>query len=251
MSKVAVILTGHMRCWEQVFPNFKHHIIDQYNPDIFISTWSDEGWWRPHSQQGYNDQSPPLDVEKVSSYYNPKIIFTENYKNIEHILEQRSKQFSNYLHNPKNVVSMLYKLLSGGQLLETYIASTGQKYDLVIRMRPDMTFNLNLPKFNNNRFYTINHQNHLGQGTGDMFQVGSVDDIIKFTKLLYKLEDTYMHGGSLCPHVITKSFIEINNFIWQEIHISKTLVHSPFGSYVPSIGNSILDLKTEENNKVY
>jgi hypothetical protein len=34
-GKVAVILTGHMRSWKQVFPNFKEKIIDKYNPDIF------------------------------------------------------------------------------------------------------------------------------------------------------------------------------------------------------------------------
>ena len=49
--KVAVILTGHMRCWRDVLPNFKEKVIDRYNPDIFIHTWNEEGWWIPGDKQ--------------------------------------------------------------------------------------------------------------------------------------------------------------------------------------------------------
>ena len=43
--KVAIVLTGHMRHWKEVLPNFKQRFIDKYNPDIFINTWSEEGWY--------------------------------------------------------------------------------------------------------------------------------------------------------------------------------------------------------------
>ena len=43
--KVAIVLTGHMRRWREVLPNFKERVVAKYNPDIFISTWNDEGWY--------------------------------------------------------------------------------------------------------------------------------------------------------------------------------------------------------------
>ena len=55
-------------------------------------------------------------------------------------------------------------------------------YDLVIRMRPDMIFNEDLPEFDTNKFYTLAHRNHLGQGTGDMIQVGNQLQMILFSK---------------------------------------------------------------------
>jgi len=34
--KVAVILTGHLRCWKEVFPNFKEKIIDRSNGEFYV-----------------------------------------------------------------------------------------------------------------------------------------------------------------------------------------------------------------------
>lgn len=249
--KTAVILTGHMRCWEIVFPIFQRQILDRYQPDIFISTWSDEGWWRPHAERGFNEKSPVLNRDAIFDCYKPKELLIEQFDQVDHILKSRSLQFTNYLHNPKNVVSMLYKMHSGGLLLEKHIAVTGIEYDIVIRMRPDLIFNMDLPEFDTNCFYTLDHRNHLAQGTGDMFQAGSCKNVIAFTKMLVYLNDVYKQSNSLCPHLISKTWIDILGVKWEEIRIGKRILHSPFGDYVPSYGNTILDLKTEETNKVY
>ena len=76
--KVAIILTGHLRCWETVFPNFKQKFIDRYNPDIFIHSWDEEGWWQPSdvkNVKGYYDQTPKIDKQKVIDFYKPKESF--------------------------------------------------------------------------------------------------------------------------------------------------------------------------------
>ncbi len=52
--KVAVVLTGHLRCWRDVLSNFKQRIVNRYNPDIFIHTWNEEGWWIPGKKQNEN-----------------------------------------------------------------------------------------------------------------------------------------------------------------------------------------------------
>jgi hypothetical protein len=38
--KVALLLTGYMRNWENHFQNIKTNIIDKYSTDVYISSYS-------------------------------------------------------------------------------------------------------------------------------------------------------------------------------------------------------------------
>ena len=234
--KVALVLTGHMRCWEFIFPKFKKDFIDKYNPDIFISTWDNEGWWRRNSEKGFNDKCNPVSAE-ILTPFNAKMIEVENYNNKENLFAERSKQFANYHHFPKNIISMLYRLHRGGIMLEEYKGVTGIKYDLVIRMRPDLYFHQPMPEFDPEFVYTINHGNHLGQGTGDMIQIGSWQNIVNFTKLFSFIDEVYLSSGILCPHIITSEWLRLTGIPNKVINLSKEIVHSPFGAYVSSNGN--------------
>ena len=69
--KVALLLTGHMRCWEQVAPNTRQHSIDKYNADVFIDTWDQEAYWDPHSQKGITEGGPKLDALSIMNAYKP------------------------------------------------------------------------------------------------------------------------------------------------------------------------------------
>jgi hypothetical protein len=233
--KTAILLTGHMRCWETVFPNFKTTFIDRYNPDIFISTWDNEGWYYPSSDKGFNDKCNPISSE-ILAPYNAKMIEVENFNNKEYLFTERSKQFTNHFHFPKNIISMLYRLHRGGTMMEEYKGITGTHYDLVIRMRPDLFFHQPMPDFDPNIFYTIDHKNHLNGGTGDMIQIGSWQNIIKFTKLFVYINEVYQSGGILCPHIITEEWIKLTNMPHKEIYLNKEIIHSPFGAYVSSDG---------------
>jgi hypothetical protein len=230
---VAVVLTGHMRCWEQVFPRFKESIIDRYNPDIFIDTWNDEAYWDPHSQKGIVANAPGIDFEKLNKVYNPIGIRHENYENYEAQFAERAKKFDNFYHVPKNQISMMYKLGRGVAIMEDYMFQTGKTYDLVIRMRPDLVFNEPLPNFDPNKFYTLGYRNHMGQGTSDMIQVGNFFTIGLFSKILHHLPQLYKETGLLCPHVISEQYIKRLGLPWEEFMINKTIMHTPLGEYKP------------------
>jgi hypothetical protein len=230
---VAVVLTGHMRCWEQVYPNFKHHFIDKYSPDIFIETWEDEAYWDPHSKAGIVENAPIIDINKMIDVYKPTMVRKEHFKDYESTFEERAKQFPNFYHVPKNIISMLYKIGRGVTLMEDYMFATGKTYDLVIRMRPDLTFNQELPNFDPNRFYTMGYRNHMGQGTSDMIQVGNFFTVGLFSKLLHHLPKIYQETGLLCPHVVSEQFIRKLQLPWEEFMVSKTIMHTPKGEYVP------------------
>jgi hypothetical protein len=235
--KVAVILTGHMRCWRDVLPNFKEKVIDRYNPDIFIHTWNEEGWWIPGDKQntkGYFEETPTVDFNEIVEAYQPKDLVIEDWQKngYNELFEYRGNLYPNFAHRPKNILSMFYKLYSGIQLMEKFVVKTGQHYDLVIRMRPDMIFNQDLPDFDPNKFYTLTHRNHLGQGTGDMLQVSNMFNMIMFSKVSCYLNHIYLKTNLLCPHVLSSQWIQDMGLPWQEFNISKTIQHTPKGEYV-------------------
>lgn len=230
---VAVVLTGHMRCWEKVFPNFKQVIIDRYNPDIFIDTWEDEAYWDPHSQHGVVKNAPLIDFDKLIDKYKPIVLRKEHYENYHAQFEQRSKFFENFYHVPKNIISMLFKLGRGVALMEDHMFSTGKIYDLVIRMRPDLVFHEKLPDFDPFKFYTLAHRNHMGNGTSDMIQVGNFFTVGIFSKMLHHLPQIYKETGILCPHIVSEHFIKRLGLPWQEFSINKTIMHTPLGEYKP------------------
>ena len=229
--KVAIVLTGHMRCWKQVYPNFKQRLVERYDPDIFIETWEDEAYWDPHSQHGIVKDAPKVNFDDLRNTYRPIAMRFDSYEKYQTSFEERAKQYSNIYHVPKNIISMLFKLGRGILMLEDYMFLTGKTYDLVIRMRPDLVFNEPLPEFDPNKFYTLGYRNHMGQGTSDMIQVGNFFTISLFSKLLHHLPQIYRETGLLCPHVVSEQFIRRLGFPWEEFMIDKTIMHTPLGEY--------------------
>jgi hypothetical protein len=219
---VAVVLTGHMRCWDKVYPNFKKHFVDKYNPDIFIETWDDEAYWDPHSSHGIVKNAPTIDFDKLIDTYKPVMLRKENYEDYEKNFEYRAKQYENFYHVPKNIISMFFKVGRGVAMMEEYMFKTGKNYDLVFRMRPDLVFNQDLP---------MGYRNHMGQGTSDMIQVGNFFTIGLFSKILHHLPQIYRETGLLCPHVVSEHFIKRLGFPWEEFIVSKTIMHTPLGEY--------------------
>ena len=229
--KVALLLTGHMRCWQQVFPNTKHHIIDKYNADVFIETWDQEAYWDPHSQKGITEGGPKLDALSIMDSYKPVYMNLETYEDLEEKFATRAKEYTNFYHVPKNQLSMWYKVGLGMLAVEKHMMLTGTTYDVIIRMRPDLYFNQPLPDFDPNKFYTLGYRNHMGQGTSDMIQVGNFFTMSLFCKVLYHLPHLYKETGLLCPHVISEHFIKRLGLPWQEFMVNKTIMHTPLGEY--------------------
>jgi len=229
---MAIALSGHLRMWNIVFPNFKERFIDRYNPEIFISTWSDMGFWVPEEgTKGIHEGSPIIDIKAVQEAYKPVRMVVENLDPFLPIFEKRMKAFPNYYHRPRNICSMFYKIKQSVDMVDRHVAMTGIKYDLVIRMRPDMLIHQPIPNLDPEKFYTIWHRNHVGGGTGDQMQIGSLENVAKFARIGVNLEAIYQKTGLLCPHVMSVAWIKEMNLPWNEIHISKSLQHTPNGEY--------------------
>jgi FkbM family methyltransferase len=224
--KVALVLTGHMRCWEFLFPKFKKDFIDKYNPDIFISTWDNEGWWRRNSEKGFDNSSPSINEDAIRHLYKPVKMVVENFDDYDKQFTELAKQFPNYLINAKNIISMFYKIKSGINLLKEFAEAFDQEYDLVIRCRPDIYLEGQLPEFDSKNFYSTIHRNHKNNGTGDTFHAGSYDDMLEFADLFDNLHKVYEISGLLCPHVLTLTWIQALGLSHVEIPNVIRLVNS-------------------------
>lgn len=230
---VAVVLTGHMRCWKQVFPNFKERIIDRYNPDIFIHTWDDEGYRDPSDSLGFANGSPKIDIREVCDAYDPIELNVETFEDLHQSFIDRSVDYTQHHVTPKNLISMLSKMSRGILMMENHMCNTGKYYDLILRLRPDLIYHEDLPDFNPNIFYTNRHTNHMGKGTGDMMHVGNIFNMTLFNKIIHFLPQLYSEVGYVCPHEMSSKFISKLGIPWQEFYVNKTLMHTPKGEYVP------------------
>lgn len=134
--KVALVLTGYMRNWKVHFPYIKENIIEKYNPDIFITSYS-------YSQEHWRSEFINVDVKEVINTYKPKnYIFRD---------EETCPEF-NFKENgrEKNEREWSIRQLKGWYT--NYLALSLfnlDDYDVIIKSRTDLgvkNFNIDISK---------------------------------------------------------------------------------------------------------
>lgn len=170
--RVALCISGQMRGYLKAYPSVKKNIIDVFNPDIFIHTWDDIGMSNnlhrralPHPMTHYlskkliNDSSYFLSLfthfsaqinsqsmvkeADLRKLYNPKACVVEKSPPSEEyddffgfaVPSQMSKK------QPKTRWSrnLFYKIFKCNELKKDFEKQNNFKYDLVIRLRPDLS----------------------------------------------------------------------------------------------------------------
>lgn len=229
--KTALVLTGHMRCFRDCFPNTKQYILDRFNPDVYISTWDNEGYWvsPEHDPEGLgvNKYSPLLNVNEVIDLYEPSVINVYRQEDYTEIFEKKGKMVQHLAKEirAKNIVSQFWLMRQGINLLHPW-----ESYDLVIRMRPDLLFHEELPDLTQAPINVINHPNHEGNGYGDMFFAGREGTVANLCYELWNYEYYLPEiDNRFCPHLLVKHII--SNTRHNVLNIPKTLQHTPNGQY--------------------
>lgn len=153
-----------MRLFEHDYVSSSMHYINQLNPDIFISTWSHTGF--SYNSKRENIFNKRLDIQTdlyeriFDTYTNIKSLEIEDYDDWLTQLDEKTKSImTGNLIGGEIITSppQLYKLYKCNQLKINYESEHNFKYDVVIRIRPDLLFldNLvldNLESINNINF---------------------------------------------------------------------------------------------------
>jgi hypothetical protein len=133
--KVALIMYGHLRTYKKCYKNLKVNLLDVYNPDVFIHTWDETeartiSWHNRHTDI---KQLSEADIKEISDMYKPS-----------RMLIQKQEPVENDITTPNNAISskgqeyMLYSLWAANEMKKSYEKDNGFKYDLVIKIRPDI-----------------------------------------------------------------------------------------------------------------
>jgi hypothetical protein len=116
--KTALCFSGKLGEWEHCVESIFKNIILPFKPDIFLSTWDDE------------------DFGNFTHHYKPKKINILNYEEAKPAIKNL------ILDCPQDIspglLPMLHNMHSCNRLCNSYSKSNKIKYDLIIRLRPDV-----------------------------------------------------------------------------------------------------------------
>lgn len=239
--KIALILTGHMRCWQDVYQNTYNRIIGRWDTDVYITTWDNEGYWvSPENDsegRGVNKHSPQLDVNRVIEAYEPvkiEVLKQESFSPVFRSMEDWFKPYCKEIR-PKNILSQFFLMERGLREIQNFLPF---QYDAVIRMRPDLLLHEELPEPSLEEMHTIAHPNHEGLGVGDMYMAGdywSMSDYCEKRLGVANLMKQTIAMNRFCPHMLTQQSVDVickeNDLTHRTFNINKTIMHSPNGQY--------------------
>jgi hypothetical protein len=177
--KIGLVLFGHLRSFRSAHDSYKNFLkILQHVGDVnvFCHTWDIEdsvtsAWWKDHKP----DDPPPATVDKNE--------IEQTYFPVLYSIEQ-SRQFdaNDYSGNSSipipGILSMLYSQMQAFKLLEKYERQNEFKYDVVIKTRYDLLYEItedfiNCIKTNDRIFLPSSNPYELIGSCSDIFAIGS------------------------------------------------------------------------------
>ena len=237
--KVALVLTGLMRCYEQAYPSFKQYVLDRYDTDVYIDTWTEIGYYTgkgylpPNGEyvkvdptaKGFHDSGQLVDVTHVMQLYDPVSLHIEKFSALEPYFDALASNYELALTRPKNTLAQAYKTASGLNLI------SADTYELVIRARPDLVLEGDPGYFSPDEFLTLPSRNSRGTGTGDSIQIGSEENLFRYANLFELIPRAYDEIGHSCPHDYAEWIIKKEQLPWREMNVGAHVAHSPRGAY--------------------
>lgn len=181
--KIAVSYSGFIRSFSRSFDNHLNTFIQEFDCDIYCHMWDSFGFGRiGEIYDSRKDKISPNEVEHLVSKIKPVQFIYEKYEEFEPKLDDLLKNNIKEFPFCKNVLSMHYKIYKANEL----IINSNQKYDIVVRIRPDHFFNqkLNFKKIHKNSIYTsLTPARNNGGGINDQFAYGNLESMTKYSNL--------------------------------------------------------------------
>jgi len=210
--KVALIMYGHLRTYKKCHAKLKQNFIDKYNADVFIHTWDEieaktKSWHNRHMDVTTLSKTNLTDLKNI---YSPKGL----------LIEHQSDMETADLTTPNNAISalgqerMLHSMFMADQLKSDYETKNNFKYDVVVKIRPDILLvnPLVLPEVSEG----VDHI------AGNRIGLKQVNDIQK-----YKACDIINISTSSDMTKICAAEKEFEKFFVENV-LAKTFIHSGF-----------------------
>jgi hypothetical protein len=180
--KVALVLTGYLRNWDFNYPYIKKEILDKYNPDVYITSYTySRHYW--HSDPEFVDVSKSIEIYKPKNY-----IFRE---------VETCPSF-NFKENGRERIGREYSIQQLQGWHTNYLALTlfnPDDYDIIIKLRTDIA----LKNFNINSDFELvvpGWKVHPGpcqpsEALVDYFAYGNSECMKKYFELHSKMQEMY------------------------------------------------------------
>lgn len=219
--KIALLLPGQFRNVAETYPYTKGRILDRYNPDIFISTWNYSREIKNSLRGETVDLVDSLNQEEVIGIFKPKKVTSQDFT--DPYIQQKVLRANLYLEkapttgeiNGVSVFSMWYKIWDCLNLMLSYEAENGIKYDYVIKSRFDLKFHSNLPLPGISSDILIPPGYDWRGGINDLFAFGSRESMIYYCSMFNFMEryisenNIFFHSETLLKHHLTISQYKI------------------------------------------
>jgi uridine kinase len=210
--KIAILIAGYLRTFQDHIPYFIDNIIQNYDVDIYIHKTGDENKDKYNNKVNWND---------IKKKIKPKFIL------------ETKDLFFNVNNKINNLMNQFYKFYMLNNIKNSVIEETNINYDIVIKWRPDILLNqhINFEDMEKNIVYIpsdskidINKLNNKqDKYICDIIAYGdnnSMNNYFNFYKSLNKLIEKY---GSCQENLL---YHYMNNFNYKEVNIDYSVILS-------------------------
>lgn len=245
----ALVVTGLLREYEQALDSWKRFLLPSFGieqDDIYVSVWSDIGYWAPGDSLYAKGFIPSRRVASshLQRVYGTAHVEVEDFDAREDQFESYLSpiperfipelQHSNYFVRGKNLVSMLWRIQQGLRALNL------DDYDEVVRIRPDLILEDHVrPVTRLRAFRSLEQRGPFGKGIGDKIHYGRSRDFRPFLTVYDDLEALFWEcDGLLCPHLLCERVLKRNGIKHKDWRLKARILHTPAGEYQVRTANS-------------
>lgn len=140
--KIAIQFYGHLRTYQKCFPSIQKWLLNKYDCDVFMHTWSETEHrtktWHNYKMKHIESVDKEL-IGELKKIYNLKDILVEEQK------QSSKEEFITCLHNNNastisinGINFMLHSQYKVNDLREQYQSKNKINYDYVLMLRPDI-----------------------------------------------------------------------------------------------------------------
>ena len=232
--KIAVCFFGHLRTFKRCAPYIKRNLLNHYDCDLFMHTWSE---YNHNTKTWHNNKSikGTVNKEKILSVYEDiKDIIIE--KQIVEDMGNITITSDNKIMSLFGIKSMYHSMQISYNLCEQYAKNNNIEYDFILLIRPDIVLsdNFNIERYSSilsvdeltKAFFTISNNSASIQGA---YKFLRATDLLFFAK----------------PNIIGNILNNSYNII-QKLSNNKVINHSPeveFCNLINRLGYNIYLIK--------